>query len=70
MQVAEGKVVKLQRDLTFYINKASQLEHMGKQQTTLNNNVRESHEDSKMSMSKSMKHRTKNTGSPLKNHLT
>eukprot|EP00354_Favella_ehrenbergii_P002914 CAMPEP_0170472618 /NCGR_PEP_ID=MMETSP0123-20130129/14630_1 /TAXON_ID=182087 /ORGANISM="Favella ehrenbergii, Strain Fehren 1" /LENGTH=73 /DNA_ID=CAMNT_0010741031 /DNA_START=136 /DNA_END=357 /DNA_ORIENTATION=+ len=31
-QVAEAKVTKLQRDLTFYINKANQLEHtMNKQ---------------------------------------
>mmetsp|Transcript_27275 Transcript_27275/g.36463 ORF Transcript_27275/g.36463 Transcript_27275/m.36463 type:complete len:80 (-) Transcript_27275:1017-1256(-) len=31
-QVAEAKVTKLQRDLTFYINKANQLEHtMSKQ---------------------------------------
>lgn len=69
VQVQENKVQKLQKDLTFYINKANTLEHALTKsqmhaQAPLQYQGRESHEDSKMS--KSMRHRSKNNMSPYR----
>jgi len=54
--VAESKIQKLQKDLTFYINKANTLENARFRQTTsppAKAYGRDSHEDTKLSRSKS-----------------
>ena len=48
----ESKIAKLQKDLTFYINKANTLEHnLRKEQLQSSPNYGHSHEDTKMSRS-------------------
>ena len=58
--MSEGKIQKLQKDLTFYINKANSMEHALSQHQMASSPVkqqqrRETHEDAKMSKSMKVK---------------